>query len=267
MKWKTTKICPTMNKGSATDSIRRVFWILGRSVGIWDSDLIVRIIIWAKTENWELILGLGLKAEKSYKLVSATSISDEEKDVLRKCMLEYVETHLREGRGIWYTIPISIPRDNPNGYLPEQLYFSGMDAPIIVVIGIRRYYGVPPGRLSPQDIERLMGPSGDRSRFSGSICLSSKILLQPLWAYINASTTLIPSTLVTLEDKGQMEFITWKDRSGTSMEMTNFKHLDWEYDSSLSSNEHLKTAVLLYLFKQRDKQQLSLTSKLYPQII
>ncbi|KAK7694302.1 hypothetical protein QCA50_001484 [Cerrena zonata] len=214
-----------------------------------------------RTERRHLRLRFDrLEAEKSYKLVSATSISDEEKDVLRKCMLEYVETHLREGRGIWYTIPISIPRDNPNGYLPEQLYFSGMDAPIIVVIGIRRYYGVPPGRLSPQDIERLMGPSGDRSRFSGSICLSSKILLQPLWAYINASTTLIPSTLVTLEDKGQMEFVTWKDRSGTSMEMTNFKHLDWEYDSSLSSNEHLKTAVLLYLFKQRDKQQLSLTS-------
>lgn len=191
---------------------------------------------------------------------NAAANASEIDERLRHCTSEYLAAQFNEGNNILCTIPITWDREDQESYIPDHLYFLGMTTPILLLIKIGRTWPMLPGRISTQEIDQLLGSPRDRGRLSGSTSLSSKVHLRPLWTYINASTTLIPNSLAVQGDKGQIDFVTWKDWRGTNLEMTNFKHLDWEYDSILNFDERLKTATVLRVFDQKDKQELSLTS-------
>ena len=194
--------------------------------------------------------------------IPAGQRNNEDRNTVRSCILAYMKTKLSNGNNIIHVITNTPKQRSPGGYFPGQVHFYDMNYPLMVVLGIRRSPIVKDAvevyRITLDLIQLIPNPSN----FVGMARISSKDLIKPLWTYINASTTIMPSAIIIKEqvpNSDEINFTTWKDTYGVDFQMTDFKKFDWEYESSLNFNERLKIAKRLVLFKKWDENDISLT--------
>ncbi|KAK7694303.1 hypothetical protein QCA50_001485 [Cerrena zonata] len=159
------------------------------------------------------------KNKHSCSLVTSSNISGDEQEILQRYILEYLETHLQEENQTFRTFTPSAASRR----IPDKIYHFGESALILVFMGIQGSYRDP----SSEKIPTAPRPDPGQS-FIQAICLRVRDLLKPSCAYINASTTLIPSTLVKGEYQSQIDFVTWRDINGTELKMDD---LNWQYSS------------------------------------
>ena len=195
--------------------------------------------------------------------------NDKDREIVQNCILLYLGTKLGvdDGSNIVHVITHTTKQDNPSSYFPGQvlLFTLGPILIIVVVLDIRRSLCVKNAMMVARIILSILGaPSHNPPKHSivGLACLSNKALFKPVWTYVNAYTTIIPSAIVLKQQAlNEVNFTTWKDSYGLDLQMTDFRKFDWEYEGKLHFNEQLKIAKWLGLFNKWNEKDISLTGR------
>ena len=194
--------------------------------------------------------------------------NDKDHEAVQSCILLYLRTKLDcdDGSNIIHVITHTPKQDNLSNYFPGIVLLFTLhpgQVIIVVVLGLRRSLCVKNTIMVPKVIPGLiLPPNPPKHSLAGLTCLTNKALFKPLWAYVNASTTIIPSAIVLRQQVPiEVKFTTWEESYGVDLQITDFSKFDWDYEGKLHFNEQLKIAKWLGLFNKWDEKDISLTGK------
>ena len=192
--------------------------------------------------------------------------NDKDHETVRSCILVYLRTKLGgdNGSNIIDAVAHTTKQDDLSKYFPPQVHLITLDIFLIImmIFDIRRSLYVKSPKMGRDFFGSVLPGTPARHSIAGLTRLSNKTLFKPVWAYVNASTTIIPNAIdIRQQGPNEVNFTTWKNSYGMDLQVTDFGKFDWEYEGKLHFSEQLKIAKTLGLFNRWNENDISLKGR------